>query len=180
MAVESRADTYEEGRHVLSAQRSDIDDKALRTVRITAVILGVGATGVRVIGIDNLNESVAVASLVSFFLSLVFGVIVYNESNEVVGPTAEYLGIMRRNEMHADCQDDLLVQFQQWIDDSQEIVEFNGHLLVACQLFFAFGVGLGVASLLALGVLELVILGSVSLGLIIATLAMVHHGLDDT
>jgi exosome complex RNA-binding protein Rrp42 (RNase PH superfamily) len=45
--------TYEEGRHVLEAQKSDIDDiddKALRTVRITALLLGVGATGLASLG----------------------------------------------------------------------------------------------------------------------------------
>jgi hypothetical protein len=54
--------TYEEGRHVLEAQKSDIDDiddEALRTVRITAVLLGVGATGVRVIGTSSVNKIVA-------------------------------------------------------------------------------------------------------------------------
>jgi hypothetical protein len=107
--------TYEEGRHVLEAQKSDIDDiddEALRTVRITAVLLGVGATGVRVIGTSSVNKIVAAMSLFSFLLSLIFGVIVYNESNEVIGPKASYLGRLRRNEMSAPWGDDLLVQFE--------------------------------------------------------------------
>ncbi|USZ68920.1 hypothetical protein NGM10_04085 [Halorussus salilacus] len=153
--------TYEEGRHVLEAQKSDIDDiddKALRTVRITALLLGVGATGVRVIGTSGINKSVAALSLFSFLLSLTFGVIVYNESNEVIGPKASYLGRLRRNEMSAPWEADLLVQFEGWISANQTIVEFNGYLLIACQLFFVLGVSLGAASLLALKSLEILTL----------------------
>lgn len=169
--------TYEEGRHVLEAQKSDIDDiddKALRTVRITALLLGVGATGVRVIGTSNINGDIAAVSLSSFLLSLIFGVIVYNESNEVIGPKASYLGRLRRNDMSAPWEEDLLVQFEGWIGDNQTIVEFNGYLLIACQLFFVLGVSLGAASLLALELTELLILAVGLLLVIILALAVIR------
>ena len=85
---------YEESKDVMEAQKRDIDDlddKALRTVRITAILLAVGATGIEVIGIDVINEDVALFSLASFLISLVFGVLTYNESDEVIGPTADYI-----------------------------------------------------------------------------------------
>lgn len=145
--------TYEEGRRVMEAQKADIndiDDKALRTVRVTALLLGVGATGTRVIGLDNINSFVASFSLLSFLLSLAFGVTVYDESNEVVGPKADYLSRLRRADMATSWEQDLLVQFKGWIDSNQTIVERNGDLLRACQMFFVSGVVLGAAALLSL------------------------------
>lgn len=168
--------TYQEGRHVLEAQKSDIDDiddKALRTVRVTALLLGVGATGVRVIGASNINESVAVLGISSFLLSLIFGVLVYNESNEVIGPKSSYLSRLRRNDMSAPWEEDLLVQFEGWIDDNQTIVEFNGHLLVACQLFFVLGVAFGIAALLNLEAIQILLLVLGLLFVILVTLIVV-------
>lgn len=146
--------TYEEGRRVLEAQKSDIDDmddKALRTVRITALLLGVGATGVRVIGVSNVDSVLASLSLSSFFLSLFFGVAVYNESNEVIGPSADYLGTLRRDELN-DWENDLLAQIDGYVRQNRSIVEFNSDLFLMHQSFFVGGVALGTASLLSLGV----------------------------
>lgn len=173
--------TYEEGRHVLEAQKSDIDDiddKALRTVRITAVLLGVGATGVRVIGTERINESVAVLSLASFILSLIFGVFVYNESNEVIGPKASYLGKLRENDMSAPWETDLLVQFEGWIRDNQTIVEFNGYLPIACQSFFVLGVSLGASALLSLTGPEIVVLMVGLVVTVLITLAVIRAKMD--
>ncbi|WP_420182123.1 hypothetical protein ACNO8S_14040 [Haloarcula sp. KBTZ06] len=174
--------TYEEGRSVLEAQKSDIDDiddKALRTVRITAILLGVGATGTRVIKVSNINKSIATVSLISFLLSLIFGVIVYNESNEVIGPKSSYLARLRQNNMSAPWEQDLLVQFEGWIDDNQTIVEFNGYLLIACQLFFILGVAFGTSSLLALGWIEFLILITAVLTVIIVTLGVIRGWMEE-
>lgn len=160
---------------MLEAQRSDvgdIDDKALRTVRITALLLGVGATGARVIGVSNLNRLAAAVSLSSFLVSLAFGVIVYNESNEFVGPSAGYLGKMRRDDLHARWEVDLLVQFEQWIERNREVVAFNAYLLGACQTFLVVGVGFGAASLLSLDVDEIVLVGTVLVVLVVTTLSL--------
>jgi hypothetical protein len=168
--------TYEEGRHVLKAQKSDIDDiddKALRTVRIAALLLGVGATGIRVIGTDNVNESIAGLALASFLLSLVFGIFVYNESDEVVGPSASYLDRLRRDEMTAPWTADLLVQFRDWIDENQEIVEFNGYLLMTSQFFFVLGLALGTAALLALEIGEMLLLAGGLALIVVVTLVVI-------
>lgn len=169
--------TYEEGRRVLEAQQSDIDDvddKALRTVRIAALLLGVGATGARVIGVSNVNGLAAALSLSSFFVSLLFGVLVYNESDEVAGPTAEYLGRMRRDDAHARWELDLLVQFEGWIDSNREVVAFNSYLLAACQTFFVLGVGFGVASLLSLNAGAVTVGGSFLVVFVLTTLLVVR------
>jgi hypothetical protein len=168
--------TYEEGRHVLEAQRADIDDiddKALRTVRITALLLGVGVTGVRVTGTGHINKVVASASLFSFLVSLLFGIFVYNESDEVIGPTANYLGRLRRNDTSAQWEADLLVQFENWIDENRKIVDFNGRLLVTCQFFFILGISFGTAALLALEMVEVLLLSTVLFLMVVVTLIVI-------
>jgi hypothetical protein len=153
--------TYEQGQEVLRAQKEDIDDiddKALRTVRVTALLLGVGATGVRVISISDINNYLAVASLSTFLLSLFFGVVVYDESNEVIGPTSNYLGRMSRYEVDEPWEKDLFHQLEGWIEDNQEIVEKNAYLLRACEIFFVTGLALGAAALLNLETGELLVI----------------------
>ncbi|ERH13449.1 MAG: hypothetical protein J07HB67_02489 [halophilic archaeon J07HB67] len=145
--------TYEEARRVLEAQKSDIsdmDDKALRTVRATALLLGAGAAAARVTGTERLNTSVTILSVVSFLLSVAFGVVVYNESKEVIGPTSRYIGRLRRDDMSAAWEQDLLAQLDGWIDSNQEVVEYNRYLLQTCLVFFVLGIGFGTAALLSL------------------------------
>ena len=161
---------------MMKAQKSDIDDlddKALRTVRISAVLVAVGGTGMEVIGLDRINTDLAVVSIGSFMLTLVFGVMVYNESDELVGPKSEYLRKMRENSMAAEWDADFLYQMEHWIGQNQSIVEFNGYLLIICQIFFIFAVATGVSSLLGLtwtqfiaGVIALVLLVSLTLYLL--------------
>jgi len=170
--------TYEQGREVLRAQKEDIDDiddKALRTVRVTALLLGVGATGVRVIGISDINNTLAVCSLGGFLLSLVFGVIVYDESNEAIGPSSKYIGRLSAYEVPEPWEKDFFNLLQTWVTDNQKIVERNADLLRACEVFFVIGVTLGAASLLNLSWAELSL---ITIGLIIVsvlTLLTIRH-----
>lgn len=146
--------TYEQGKRVLAAQKEDInqiDDKALRTVRITALVIGVGATGLQAISDVTVNKLTASIAGLLLFLSLSFGVMTYNESSEIVGPTAEYLERMRDGHDETDWETDLLVQFPGWISRNQEKVERNALLFNFCQLSLVSGVGFGAASLLQVG-----------------------------
>lgn len=160
---------YEESKQVMEAQKSDIDDiddKALRTVRITAILLAVGATGVEVIGLDAVNTTVGIISIACFLLSLVFGVIVYNESNELIGPKASYLRKMREEDLEKPWDEDFLYQLEGWVEENQITVEFNGYLLIVCQSFFVAGVEIGVFALLGLNIGE-IILGVFVLSIIV-------------
>lgn len=84
---------YTEARAVLEAQNAtmgDIDDKAMRTVRLNAVLLGLLATGVQFVPelFSTVLLQVAVVCLVG---STVCGIVTYNESDLYVGPRGEYL-----------------------------------------------------------------------------------------
>lgn len=83
--------TYENARRVLDAQRetaADVDEKAMRTVRITAVIVSGAASllGITDIAYDPLWATGGLALLVG---SLIVGVLTYEESSLYLGPNAE-------------------------------------------------------------------------------------------
>jgi len=79
---------YTEARAVIEAQNatmSDIDDKAMRTVRLNAVLLGLLVTGVQFA--PGLFTTVALQVAFVFLISsTVCGIITYNESDLYVGP----------------------------------------------------------------------------------------------
>jgi hypothetical protein len=85
------ADT--EARAVIEAQNvamADIDDKAMRTVRLNAVLLGLLGTGTRFA--PSIFEGwLLAAAFLSLVGSTVCGVVTYNESNIYVGPRGEYV-----------------------------------------------------------------------------------------
>jgi len=142
--------TYEESKRVMQGQKADIDDmddKALRTVRLTAAILAVGATGIEIIGTEEMNLLLAGFSIISLVSSAIFGVIVYNESNILVDPKASFLGKMR-TQLGDNWDENLLKEMERWITNNQERVEFNGALLSICQGFLILGVLLGIAAIL--------------------------------
>ena len=146
---------YEQGQRVLEAQKDDInqiDDKALRTVRITALVIGVGVTGLQATERIRLNEETAAVGLFLLFLALSFGVVTYNESSEILGPTAEYLDSTRGGRNGVDWETDLLVQFPGWVSRNQQKVERSALLFSLCQFSLILGVGFGAAALLQLGI----------------------------
>lgn len=142
--------TYEESKRVMQGQKADIDDmddKALRTVRLTTAILAVGATGLEITGVDDINLLLAGFSVLFLVSSAIFGVIVYNESNILIGPKASFLESMREKG-DDEWEEDLLREMERWITNNQERVEFNGALLSICQSFLILGVIAGVGALL--------------------------------
>lgn len=143
--------TYEESKRVMQGQKADIDDmddKALRTVRLNAAILAIGATGIEVSGIGEVNSILAGFSIVSLVSSAIFGVIVYNESNILVGPKASFLNTMRNQKSDEEWEKELLEEMERWITNNQTRVELNGALLSICQAFLVSGVLTGVPAIL--------------------------------
>lgn len=143
--------TYEESKRVMEGQKADIDDmddKALRTVRLNAAILAIGATGVEISGIGEVNAFLAGFSIAFLISSAISGVVVYNESNILVGPKASFLRKMRTEEFDDRWEGELLAEMENWITNNQIRVELNGALLSICQLFLVLGVVTGVPGIL--------------------------------
>lgn len=142
---------YEESKRVMQGQKADIDDmddKALRTVRLNAAILAVGATGLEISGIGEVSFLLAGFSIVFLVSSAIFGVIVYNESNILVGPKSSFLGKMRTQKSDVGWEKELLEEMEKWITNNQTRVELNGALLTICQSFLVLGVLTGVPAIL--------------------------------
>lgn len=160
---------HQEGIRVLQAQKSDIDDlddKSLRTVRIIAILLAVGATVVE-IGEVRPNMDGLLVSLLFLLISAIFGVIVYNESYEVVGPKSSYFRKLENDDFDEPWQDDFIHQIPHWIKENQKTVEINTHFFTLCQVLFLIGFSVGILALI--GINSGTILGVLSVLSVIVT-----------
>lgn len=90
---ERRETAYKEARSVIEAQNAtmtDIDDKAMRTVRLNAILLGLLVTGLQ-FAPTAFNTTALQAGFALLILSTICGIVTYNESNLFVGPQGEYI-----------------------------------------------------------------------------------------
>lgn len=132
--------TYQEARAVLEAQQSilaDIDEKAMRTVRTTALLIGAVASTVKV---ANVELHVGFATLGAEFLfgSLAFGLATYDETRPYLGPNRKYIAQLVANEFRETWEEDLVATFGYWIDQNGNEIDFNSLLLRITQgLLFA-------------------------------------------
>lgn len=135
---------YRESRAVLDAQQrtiGDIDDKATRAVRITVLLLG-GLISVWQFAGTVFNTWLAFCGGISLFLSLVFGVATYHESDLILGPTEEYLDEInyQPESIESGWETDLVDSYSGFIETNAEDIEFNGNLLLGQQVFLIEGV----------------------------------------
>jgi hypothetical protein len=134
--------TYNEARAVIEAQQraiTDIDNKAVRTVRITAVLIGIVVSAAQLGAIAFQPVIVAIGGS-ALVLSLVAGVSTYSESDLTLGPDSEFLVELVLNRTGIRWDHALLVEFAYWIDDNGADISYNGWLLYVTQVLFALGV----------------------------------------
>lgn len=134
---------YEEIRTVLDAQRDDIteiDEKALRTVRTTVVLLGVTATAVRAVGLDPFGVRTTTLGVALLVFSLVAGVVAYSQSSEIVGPNGQYLERLASGSFERPWHEDFLHQLTNYIEQNRRTVEINGWYLLVAQSTLVGGV----------------------------------------
>lgn len=92
--TEREALTYKEARNVIDAQRvtlSDIDNKALRTVRLTAVLLGLFVAAGHIGGPELFNHELSAVGIILLFGSIVCGIATNSESDIFLGPNRPYV-----------------------------------------------------------------------------------------
>lgn len=148
MASEEWADarletTYENARAVLEAQRetaADIDEKAMRTVRITAILLGVLASA-WTIGNLAFHPGLAAASIVFLLAALCSGVLTYSETDLFLGPNRAYIEQLTENNFDdAEWSEDLLRSYAEWIAANRADVSADARLLFRTQLLLIGGI----------------------------------------
>ena len=132
---------YRELRAVLDAQQSvmaDIDDKSMRTVRITAVLVGVvvPAAGLAAVTFQPVLAALGVLALVC---STAAGVLTYGESDLILGPSGEYaVSVAAGGDDGWEL--DVLVEVASWTEQNAADIAYNGRLLFYTQLLFVAGV----------------------------------------
>ena len=135
--------TYREARTVLDAQNEvigDIDEKAMRTVRVSVVLVGLIVSAVEIAG-GRFNWLWLTVGGITFLGSLVTGVLAYSESTLYLGPRRRYIEQLRRDEFDdRDWSQDLLATYGEWIEQNDRTVRRNGRLLFLTQLLLITGV----------------------------------------
>ncbi|WP_135854954.1 hypothetical protein [Halorussus salinus] len=128
---------------MLEAQRetlADMDTKAVRTVRITVILLGVllSAWRIEAAVLDPVFASVGGIALVG---ALAAGTFTYSESDLYLGPNQTYVERLADRQYDGDdWERDLLCNFGGWIDENAAEIQFNSRLLSVTQTLFVVGV----------------------------------------
>lgn len=133
--------THQEARAVLEAQQTtlaDIDEKAMRTVRTTVILIGVIVSIAKVTEID-LHTGLATVGSVVLFGSLAFGLATYDETDLYIGPNQEYLEQLSANEFRKTWEQDLIETYGYWIAKNGDDMDFNGFLLRVSQALLFCG-----------------------------------------
>lgn len=135
---------YSEARCVLDAQRemlSDLDEKAIRTVRLTAVLIGVFVATARVTGTGIFDRFWATVGVGLLFLAVVFGSATYNESDGfALGPSRTYVERLTANRVVGrSWDDDYLMTTAYWIGENYDVLRWNSWLLTGAQICLVSG-----------------------------------------
>lgn len=141
---------YGEPRSVIESQRdviSDIDDKAIRTVRLNALIVGIVVAAAQLAGASLFHFPILTGGTVSLFLSLGAGLITYSESDLYLGPNRTYIEQISANEFNGGSwETDLLLRMGDWIEATRRDIEWNGRLLFLTQTLLFLGLtGIGLS-----------------------------------
>ncbi|MFC4247664.1 hypothetical protein ACFOZ7_11900 [Natribaculum luteum] len=134
---------YTEARAVIDSQNNtmtDIDDKAMRTVRLNTVLLGLLVTGLQ-FAPDMFYTTVLQAAFALLILSTLCGVITYNESNLYVGPRGEYIEVLAEDDFSdSPWEEDLLQTMAGMIAENYDDIRWNSRLLTATQATLVLGI----------------------------------------
>ncbi|SEH41776.1 hypothetical protein SAMN05192561_101826 [Halopenitus malekzadehii] len=134
---------YTEARAVMDAQNAtmtDIDDKAMRTVRLNAVLLGLLITGLQ-FAPDLFNTATLQVAFLFLLVSTICGIITYNESNLYVGPGGEYIEELARDDFSdPPWEVDLLKTMAGMIAENYDDVRRNSKWLTATQVSLVLGI----------------------------------------
>jgi hypothetical protein len=140
---ERREVAYDEARSVIDAQNNtmvDIDDKAMRTVRLNTILLGLLVTGVQLA--SNMFHLLLLKAAFTFLvMSTVSGVITYNESNLYVGPSGEYIENLSTDDYpDPPWYEDVLETMAGMVAENYDDIRRNSHWLTATQASLVLGV----------------------------------------
>lgn len=142
---------YDEARKLIDTQHqtvSEIDEKAMRTVRLTAVLIGLMIAAIQVDAAAIHRESLGIAGLL-LILSVIAGIVTYDESNLYDGPDGAYIEMVADEPGVDDWEYDLICTYAGMATENADLISRNASLLrVTNVLFIAGVVGLALAVLI--------------------------------
>lgn len=150
------ASIYHEARAVIESQNetmADIDEKAMRTVRFNVLVVGVLLTAAEVAGAGgrprpaSFHPFLLSVAVLTLLLSVVLGVVTYNESDLYVGLDGHYIEVLVRAEPGDRRADrEVLRTFAGMISENAEEIAWNSKLLTLTQASLVLGVLKAVAA----------------------------------
>lgn len=152
--VETLRTTREEARLVLDHQLqvlNEIDRKAIRTVQVVLVLLGLVGTTATVVEVRHLLNPLSLGGLLSLVGALVLGLLTYTASNPETGVGSRYLqDSLEEAYEELEWLAVLLKGYGEWLDRMERINARNARLLTWTQTLTVLGVvsltaGTGVA-----------------------------------
>jgi len=142
---------YTEARAVIDAQNAtmtDIDDKAMRTVRLNAVLIGLLVTGLQ-FAPEMFHETILQAAFGFLIGSTLFDVVTYNESNLYVGPQGGYIEKLAADDfLEPPWEEDVLETMAGMIAENYDDIRRNSRWLTATQVALVLGVGTAVVAVI--------------------------------
>lgn len=134
---------YEDARRVVDHQiayLSDVDDKAVRTVKINAVILGA------ILSVHQLSPRVSLAdpfpgvALMALLGSMAAGIVTYTTSDAQFGPGPRYIDdVLNEPADETYWRFETLRSYADWIEDNEHVTRRNGTYLLVSQLLLLVG-----------------------------------------
>lgn len=135
---------YGEARAVLEAQNAtmtDVDEKAMKTVRFNVILIGLLLTAQRIAGPRVFHERLLYVSLAGLVCSTILGIATYNESNLYVGPGGYYFEEAAQEPPRDDQSDmDLLEAYAGMIYENAEAIDWNAWVLTLTQTALVVGI----------------------------------------
>lgn len=135
---------YEDARRVIDHQieyLSDIDDKAMRTVRITTVLIAILLLATRLDSTGHLVNPLTVLGASFLLSSIGVGIFTYTASNTHFGPGSEYYDHVLANPRTAPhWRTETLRSYADWIENNSTVNARNGTYLLVCQLLLYIGI----------------------------------------
>lgn len=133
----------EESRSTLDKQLGQldkIDDAAVRTVRISLVVLGILAGGSRFVSFPKLGAA-GYAGTVSLVLALVGSVTVYGTSRVFIGSAPDEIGVSYRGRPIVETAHvEVLTEYEAGISDNRRTLLANGVLLATARALLALAI----------------------------------------
>ena len=142
---------YEEARQLIDTQHqtvSEIDETAMRTVRLTAVLIGLMIAAIQVDAAAIHRESLGIAGLL-LILSVIAGIGTYDESNLYDGPDGAYIEMVADGQSVDDWEYDLVCTYAGMATENADLISRNASMLRLTNVLFIAGVvGLALAVLI--------------------------------